>query len=300
MLGFLNLHKPEGLTSHDCVAKVRRILQVKRVGHGGTLDPAATGVLPIAAGRATRLLQFLPDAKVYRARVRFGIQTNTDDLEGEVLAMQPLPELSLQQVLPLLERFSGAIEQVPPQFSAIQCGGKRLYELARAGEVADVPSRTVVVSRIDVLKWHPGDFPELELEIACGPGTYIRAIARDLGAALGIGGTLAQLVRTQSCGLCLQDSLTLDELAARVERQTLGLLAPDAAIGHLPAVTFPAGTSKRWCQGQHIPLEVAISPPNIAAETPVRVYNMSGMFLGVAIVQIPGDRAIVSPKVVLV
>ncbi|HEY9875793.1 MAG TPA: tRNA pseudouridine(55) synthase TruB, partial [Candidatus Obscuribacterales bacterium] len=130
----MNLNKPAGMTSHDCVARVRRLLRLKRVGHGGTLDPAVTGVLPIAVGKATRLLQFLRQDKAYRGTIRLGLRTTTDDLEGEVIATQPVTNLSLDAVKFALEQFQGIIQQVPPSYSAIQVQGKRLYDLARAGE----------------------------------------------------------------------------------------------------------------------------------------------------------------------
>ncbi len=158
MEGFLNLNKPAGWTSHDCVAKVRSILHLKRVGHGGTLDPAATGVLPIALGKATKLLQYLPQDKAYTATMRLGVKTTTDDLEGEVIATHSAAGLTLEKVLPYLKQFEGKIQQIPPMYSAIQVKGKRLYELARAGKTAEVPERTVEVYQLKVLAWHPGEF----------------------------------------------------------------------------------------------------------------------------------------------
>ncbi|HBQ98966.1 MAG TPA: tRNA pseudouridine(55) synthase TruB, partial [Cyanobacteria bacterium UBA11691] len=166
--GFLNLNKPPGYTSHDCVARVRRLLHTKRVGHGGTLDPAAVGVLPIAVGKATRLLQFLPQDKGYQATIKFGLRTETDDLEGEAIESQPVPDLSLESIQLVLSQFQGKIEQIPPIYSAIQVGGKRLYKLARQGEVVQVPARTVDVYDLQILDWRPGDFPELDVAIACG------------------------------------------------------------------------------------------------------------------------------------
>ena len=173
---------------------MRRLLRLKRVGHGGTLDPAATGVLPIALGKATRLLQFLRQDKAYRATIQLGITTTTDDLEGEIIASQATVGLRRDQVLRALQLFEGTIQQVPPSYSAIQVQGKRLYDLARAGEKVEVPARTVEVFKIEILDWRPGDFSELDVAIACGSGTYIRAIARDLGASLQTGGTLAALI----------------------------------------------------------------------------------------------------------
>jgi tRNA pseudouridine55 synthase len=252
MDGFLNLHKPAGLTSHDCVAKVRRSLRMKRVGHGGTLDPAATGVLPIALGRATRLLQYLPSGKAYQATIRFGVTTSTDDLEGEVLTTYSASELTLEAVKALLPQFLGTIQQIPPSYSAIQVQGKRLYDLARSGQVVEAPVRTVEVDDIDILEWRSGEFPELVVAIACGAGTYIRSIARDWGALLNTGGTLAALIRTESSGFYLKDSLTLETLAEQIESQTFQPIPPAIALAHLPTVQLDETQTKRWCQGQRI------------------------------------------------
>ncbi|MBD1999960.1 tRNA pseudouridine(55) synthase TruB [Leptolyngbya sp. FACHB-541] len=284
MDGFLNLNKPAGLTSHDCAAKVRRLLKLKRVGHGGTLDPAATGVLPIALGRATRLLQFLPGDKAYRATIRFGVKTTTDDLEGEILTAVPVPTLTLEQVEQALPQFQGKIQQIPPSYSAIQVQGKRLYELARAGEAVEAPIRTVEVFQIDVLDWRAGDFPELEVAIACGAGTYIRAIARDLGNFLNSGGTLASLTRTASSGFLLKDSLTLDQLSEQIQQGTFCPILPEFALEHLPAVNLSAPEGKRWCQGQRIRLHPELFPAQAC-----RVRHENGLFLGIGQLVEPED-----------
>ena len=184
MQGFLNLNKPFDWTSHDCVARVRKLLRLKRVGHAGTLDPAAIGVLPIALGKATRLLQYLPGEKAYKATIRLGVRTTTDDLQGDVIASVPGVLLSKEAVQTALQQFKGKISQIPPNYSAIQVQGKRLYDLARKGENVEVPARIIEVFQIEILDWRFGEFPELDVAIACGPGTYIRAIARDLGTVL--------------------------------------------------------------------------------------------------------------------
>jgi tRNA pseudouridine55 synthase len=258
MDGFLNLHKPLGFTSHDCVAKLRRLLKTKKIGHAGTLDPMADGVLPVAIGRATRLLQFLPSSKAYRAIVRFGLTTATDDLEGEVLTQQSCPGVTLEQVAALLPQFVGTIQQIPPAFSAIQVDGKRLYELARSGQAVEVPMRTVEVSEIRVLGWRGGEFPEMDLDIRCGGGTYIRAIARDLGAALGTGATLAGLTRTHSSGFDLVDSLTFEAIEAVLSQaQTLDLTPVEQPLMHHPPVLLNDEQTWRWCNGQKI------APPDL-------------------------------------
>jgi tRNA pseudouridine55 synthase len=272
--GFLNLNKPFGWTSHDCVARVRKLLRLKRVGHAGTLDPAATGVLPVALGKATRLLQYLPPDKAYNATIRFGVRTTTDDLQGEIIASQPCAGLNLTEVKTALTQFQGKIEQIPPIYSAIQVEGKRLYDLARQGETVEVPVRTVEIFSTEILDWREGDFPELDVAIACGSGTYIRAIARDLGAVLNTGGTLAALTRTQSSGFDLSNSLTVTDLEAQLQAGEFQPILPDVALQHLSTVTLPVNLAQKWCQGQKISMKADNSGF-------VRVYEDETRFLGI-------------------
>ncbi|MDJ0600106.1 MAG: tRNA pseudouridine(55) synthase TruB [Crocosphaera sp.] len=296
MFGFIPLNKPSGFTSHDCVAKVRRLLRIKKVGHGGTLDPAATGVLPIAVGKATRLLTFLPENKAYQAKIRFGIQTTTDDLEGDVIKRQSASHVNIEDIKPLLSQFLGEIEQIPPMYSAIQKEGKRLYELARKGEIVEVPLRTVRVDKIDVLDWYGGEFPELVVNIECGPGTYIRAIARDLGEKLGVGGTLATLIRTKSCGMILSETITLEDLEKQIEQGTFSLLKPELCLNHLPSITLSIEEGKRWCQGQ----KIAINAVNLVTSSEIiQVYNEVGEFLGMSQIIFNDNHPILKPKVVI-
>lgn len=304
MQGFLNLNKPTGLTSHDCVARVRRLLKLKRVGHGGTLDPAATGVLPIAVGKATRLLQYLSHQKAYRARIRLGITTATDDLEGEILSQTPAADLTLAQVQPVLSQFEGKIEQIPPSYSAIQVDGKRLYELARAGQPVVAPVRWVEVFQIEVLDWQAGEFPELEVAITCGTGTYIRSIARDLGAVLGTGGTLATLIRTASSGFQLADSLTLEQLTEQIESRTFHPIPVTRALQHLSSLTLSEPEAKRWRQGQRLPWEDLIMAKEAAANfpflssAPCQIQQSDGQFLGIGQVTESEAGRLLVPKLV--
>ncbi|MGL5871730.1 MAG: tRNA pseudouridine(55) synthase TruB [Xenococcaceae cyanobacterium] len=297
MLGFINLNKSAGWTSHDCVAKVRRLLKTKKVGHGGTLDPSATGVLPIAVGKATRLLQFLPENKAYRAKILLGKQTTTDDLEGEVIKTKSGLNVSLEDIQPLLSQFIGSIEQIPPAYSAIKRDGKKLYELARAGKEFEVPVRIVEVSSIEIINFSPSEFPELEVAIACGGGTYIRAIARDLGDKLGVGGTLANLIRTQSCGMQLSESFSLEDLQFQIERESFSLISPDRALEHLQVVTLEDEEAKRWCQGQR--LEMTAEEMKRFGDTNnfVRVRSHYNILLGIG--EIGRFDRILIPKIVL-
>jgi tRNA pseudouridine55 synthase len=289
--GFLNLNKPAGVTSHDCVAKVRRILHTKQVGHGGTLDPAAIGVLPIAVGKATRLLQFLPEEKSYLARIRFGVITTTDDLEGEIIETKRANHLSLEDVQGVIGQFLGHTRQIPPAYSAIQKDGKRLYELARAGEIVEVPERTVYVKAIDLLNWYPGEFPELEAQITCGAGTYIRAIARDLGNALGVGGVLVNLTRTLSCGMKLSESITLGELEKQLNK---AIIPPAIALAHLQVIQLTEEQTKGWYQGQKILLNQEIAH----SEEPIFVEKEDHTFLGIGYLA-KTEVLLLMPKIVI-
>lgn len=268
------------MTSHDYVGAMRRLLGIKKIGHGGTLDPKATGVLPLAVGRATRLLPYLAPDKTYEAVVRFGVTTRTDDLEGDIIDQRPIPALRLAVLEALLPTFQGTIQQVPPAFSAVQVNGQRLYRLARQGKAVTAPSRTVTIDRITATAWQPGDFPEVTLRIDCGPGTYIRSIARDLGQKLGCGATLAQLVRTRSSGFELPGSLTLEEVRNYVDQGNLSLVPVASALVHLPVVKLDADQARRWCLGQKI------APPGLLIEgVYYRVLDPQENFLGIAYLQ---------------
>jgi len=269
--------------------------RLKRVGHGGTLDPAATGVLPIALGKATRLLQFLRQDKEYQATIQLGITTTTDDLEGEIIASKPVSGLSLEAVKSVLKLFEGKIQQIPPSYSAIQVQGKRLYDLARTGEKVEVGARTVEVFKIEILGWRQGDIPELDVAIACGSGTYIRAIARDLGAALQTGGTLAALTRTQSSGFYLADSLTLDELEAQLQQGAFNPIPATVALQHLDSVTLPATVAQKWCQGQRVPWNEV--PAGYSTDA-LRVHHQDGHFLGITQLVNSADGQLLIPQMV--
>jgi tRNA pseudouridine55 synthase len=239
----------------------------------------------------------MPQDKAYRATIRLGIKTTTDDLEGEVVTTESAAELTLDKVLPLLEQFQGKIQQVPPMYSAIQVQGKRLYDLARAGETAEIPVRTVEIYQIQVLDWRPGELAELDVAIACGSGTYIRAIARDLGQLLNTGGTLAALTRTRSCGLELSDSLTLEELEAQIQQKSFQPLPPAVALAQLPAVTLPVEDAHRWCLGQRLPWNDTLAHP-LSSTNALRVHNATGDFLGIGQILNSETQPLLAPQMV--
>jgi tRNA pseudouridine55 synthase len=291
--GFIGIDKPSQITAHDCISKLRKLLKQKKIGHGGTLDPMATGVLPIAVGNATRLLRFLPEGKAYVAKIRFGMATNTDDITGEILCDRPCPDLTIEDIEKFLPLFQGKITQRPPAFSAIQVNGKRLYDLARRGEIidSDIPIRSVEITEIRILNWNAGDYPEIDMAIACGSGTYIRSIARDLGEKLGCGATLSGLRRTYSNGFDLDSSLTFEQISEQLRSHSFEVLAPDHGLHFLPMVTLDEDTTKRWCMGQAIAIEDVLVKGEILRYA--RICDRNQNFLGVSEVLGTGLQPIV-------
>ena len=209
--GILNLNKPADWTSHDVVARVRRLLGTRQVGHAGTLDPLATGVLLVCVGQATRVVEYLQAGrKVYRAMIRLGCVTDTRDVCGKVLDATPVPAWERRDLEPVLTRFTGLLHQVPPAYSAIKQGGVPAYRRARRGEEVVMAPRPVTVYGISLLAWKR---PDLTVEISCSAGTYVRSLAHDLGQELGCGAVLAALTRTRSGNFALEQSTGLEELA---------------------------------------------------------------------------------------
>jgi len=244
--GFLNVDKPEGLTSHDVVAWVRRrVPRGVRVGHAGTLDPFATGVLVLGVGPATRLCDYVQrQAKTYVATLRLGATSTTDDPEGQISEVADARPPSPDALQAALGKFVGEIEQVPPDYSAVHVRGRRAYELARRGEKPRPEPRRVVVHRMALLDYR---WPEAEVEVECGSGTYVRALARDIGAALGVGAYCAALRRTRVGVFSVEEAVGLDDLDPRQH-----LLSPLAALSELPTVAVAGDEQWRLLQGRAV------------------------------------------------
>ena len=229
--GVLVVDKPAGMTSHDVVARVRRIAGTRRVGHTGTLDPAATGVLVVCIGRATRLVTALQaGTKTYAAVARLGVTTASDDLDGEVIATASAAGLDEPTVCGALSAFHGPIDQIPPMVSAIRIDGERLHAKARRGEVVDRPARRVVIESIVLDRFVPGDTAEVAFLVSCSAGTYVRSIARDLGERLGVGGTLASLRRVANGPFVDAEAVTLAALEDDPSLLAARLIDPLAAL----------------------------------------------------------------------
>jgi tRNA pseudouridine55 synthase len=265
--GILVVAKPAGPTSHDVVALVRRLAATKRVGHGGTLDPFASGVLPVFLGHATRIVEYhLGDRKAYRATVCFGASSTTDDLEGELTpAHGPAP--AREAVEAALPGRTGKISQRPPAYSAIKVGGRRAYALARAGATVELAEREVTIHALEVVSWDGSDpaRPILVLDVSCSAGTYVRALARDLGESLGNAAYLGALTRTASGPFTLETATPLDEIRTAAAEDPSGLLPfllpLDTGLDAFPAVTLTAEELAAVARGQYIRPEAGLPGP---------------------------------------
>lgn len=279
--GILVVAKEPGPTSHDIVGLVRRLTGVKRVGHGGTLDPFAAGVLPVFVGHATRLVEYhMTDDKEYRALVCFGARSTTDDLDGE-LTPSNRPAPTRVSVAEALAAFRGEIEQVPPDYSAVRVAGRKAYELARHGQKPELRPRRVTIHRLELTGWDAADpaRPVATLDVRCSAGTYIRSIARDLGERLGSGAYLAALTRTASGPFRLEQAHSLDAVRAALADGRAGelMLPMDAGLDSLPLVTLPHAELTRLAKGQAVP-RTAPTP----ADGLLRVFDEQGRLVAVA------------------
>ena len=269
--GIVIIDKPGGWTSMDVCAKLRGILKERRIGHGGTLDPLATGVLPVFVGSATKAVEFAEKGdKEYLAGLRLGVETNTQDITGQVLSTRPVTagQAELEGALPA---FTGPIMQVPPMYSAIKRNGQKLYELARAGKEVHRDPRPVTIHALELLgRTEEGDYL---LRVRCSKGTYVRTLCHDIGAALGCGGCMSSLRRTMAAGFTLEQAVTLE----RVQEEGAALLLPvDRFFGGLPAYRIPSPRQERLCRnGSPLPA------PELAAGE-YRVYDLQGTFLCVS------------------
>jgi tRNA pseudouridine55 synthase len=282
--GVLLVAKQPGPTSHDIVALVRRLTGVRRVGHGGTLDPFAAGVLPVFVGQATRLAEYhLGDDKEYRALVAFGARSTTDDLEGELTPSEaPAPDRAA--VEDALAAFVGAIDQVPPDYSAVHVGGRRAYELARHGKKPELRPRTVTIHALTLVDWDAADpaRPVATVDVRCSAGTYVRSLARDIGERLGCGAYLAALTRTASGPFRLAAARPLDDVRAALAagRAADVLLPPDAGLD-LPRIKLAGAELAALLRGQVV--SAAGAPATEAAgEALVRVTDGRGRLAAIA------------------
>lgn len=290
MHGLLNLYKPSGPTSHDCVGRVRRVLQTRRVGHAGTLDPLARGVLVMGIGNGTRVLEYLHGLpKTYRARMVFGRVTDSQDVTGALLSEEDASGVTRPAIEAALEPFRGDIMQVPPMVSALKVGGRKLYELARKGETVEREARAVTIHSLEILEFIPGPAAELEFRVTCSGGTYVRTLCHDLGAALGVGGTMAELEREAVGSFRAGDAVHLEDLRSDTPLVPLG-----SALSHMPSLVVGPEQAARLAHGQFI------AAPETVPDGPTRVLDAGGTLLAIATVRGHGDSRLASPEKVFV
>jgi tRNA pseudouridine55 synthase len=290
LTGLLNLAKPEGITSFMAIKMARRALGERHVGHAGTLDPAATGVLPLCVGRATRLVEYiLRQPKTYHARLRLGEVSDTGDLEGEVRRSESAAHLTEADVATALEQFVGIVQQVPPMHSAVRHQGRHLYELARQGVTVERKSRPAEIRRITLRSFTPGEVAEAEVEVVCGRGTYLRVLATDLGERLQVGGVLAWLERTEYGPFRLAEAVPLDELMESPDPRSF-LLPSELAVEMVPRIDLLPAGALAVQRGQSVWIQRA---PEVAADQPapsreVRAHGPDGRL--VALGEVTGLR----------
>ncbi|SES00036.1 tRNA pseudouridine(55) synthase TruB [Streptococcus gallolyticus] len=257
--GIINLKKEAGMTSHDAVFKLRKILHEKKIGHGGTLDPDVVGVLPIAVGKATRVIEYMTEAgKIYRGQICLGYSTTTEDASGERLETTPVSDVAVEEVDLALRSLIGEITQIPPMYSAVKVNGKRLYEYARAGQTVERPERHVTI--YDFKRTSPLEFKDdccyFDFEVACSKGTYIRTLSVDLGKKLGYASHMSYLEREASAGLRLENALTLAEITDKVALEDFSFLLPiEYGVMDLPRVDLTEDQKIEISFGRKIALD---------------------------------------------
>lgn len=281
MDGILNINKATGMTSHDVVAKVRKLLKQKRVGHAGTLDPAADGVLPICIGQGTRVAEYLSESgKAYEAHICFGVVTDTYDSEGSILRTTDASTLTRSHIEEALPHFLGPQLQHPPLYSAIKLQGQPAYKRMRAGEAITLEARPIHIYQLQISEWHPETVPQLTLAVECSKGTYIRSLAYDLGEYLGYGAYLAALTRTRSGPFALAASITLEQLSEAVAHKSVEhyLFPADEVLKHYPALHLDEATTQHVLHGNAFSYTLEAD-----ASAPLgRVYDHRGRFLAIA------------------
>ncbi len=279
--GVINIHKEKGYTSHDVVAKLRGILGQKKIGHTGTLDPDATGVLPVCLGKATKLCDMLTDkSKTYETVLLLGKTTDTQDISGELLLEKETAGLTPEMVEACIRGFVGDYEQVPPMYSALKVNGKKLYELARQGIEVERKARLVVIHEIRILEM---DLPRVRMEVSCSKGTYIRTLCHDIGEKLGCGGCMEELIRTRVSRFSLEDSITLDEVAACKDQGTLHdkIVAIDEMFSAFPKATIESAYASLAYNGNAIYPKHVKEAIELCEGCQIRLYDEAGQFIGI-------------------
>ena len=299
--GFLVINKDKGCTSHDCVKKIRKLLNTKKVGHTGTLDPEVTGTLPIAIGSATRFIQYLPQGKTYIGQIKLGIRTNTDDIHGEIINQKSWPKISYEKLDKYLDKFRGIIKQIPPKVSSVHVNGERAYKKSFRNESFELAPREVKVNQLILMKWDQIN-GIIEIKIKCSAGTYIRAIARDLGEILNSEGCLLELKRISACGFDEQHSIKICDIEKEKEKKTSQdfIIPTISALNHIS--TFVLNNEEEinfWQTGRAIKVDINCfqESKSFDYKKPIKVIDKEESLFGIGFLN--KDQTIINPKLVL-
>ncbi len=299
--GFLVINKDKGCTSHDCVKQIRKLLNTKKVGHTGTLDPEVTGTLPIAVGSATKFIQYLPQGKTYIGQIKLGIRTNTDDIHGEIINQKSWPKISNEKLDKYLNRFRGIIKQIPPKLSSVHINGERAYKKFLRNENFKLLPREVKIDELTLMKWDQLN-GIIEIKIKCSAGTYIRAIARDLGEILNSEGCLLELKRILACGFDEQNSIKISDIEKeKRKKNSKNLIIPTiSALNHISSfVLINDEQINFWQTGRAIKFDINYfkGSKSFDYKKPIKVIDNKQALLGIGFLN--NERNNINPKLVL-
>ncbi|ABV51189.1 Putative tRNA pseudouridine 55 synthase [Prochlorococcus marinus str. MIT 9215] len=297
--GFLVINKDKGCTSHDCVKQIRKLLNTKKVGHTGTLDPEVIGTLPIAIGSATRFIQYLPQSKTYIGKIKLGIRTNTDDIHGEIINQKSWPKISEEKLDQYLKRFRGIIKQVPPKVSSVHVNGERAYKKSFRNEIFELAPREVKIKELTLMKWDQIN-GIITIKIKCSSGTYIRAIARDLGGILNSEGCLLQLKRISACGFDEQSSIKISDIEKAKKNAPKFIIPTISALDHISTYSLNKDEEiNYWQTGRAIKIDINFLYECKAFDykQPLKVVDSRKMLLGIGFLD--DDHTKINPKLVL-
>jgi len=299
--GFLIINKDKGCTSHDCVKQIRKLLNTKKVGHTGTLDPEVIGTLPIAIGSATRFIQYLPQGKTYIGQIKLGIRTNTDDIHGEIINQKSWPKISDDKLDQYLNRFRGIIKQIPPKVSSVHVNGERAYKKSLRNEDFELKPREVKIDELTLMKWDQIN-GIIEIKIKCSAGTYIRAIARDLGVILNSGGCLLQLKRISACGFNEENSIKISDFEKeKGKKNPKNFIIPTiSALNHISSFVLSNEEQIHfWQTGRAIQVDINYFKGRMSFDykKPIKVIDKNQSLLGIGFLN--KDQSKLNPKLVL-
>ena len=297
--GFLVINKERGCTSHDCVKQIRKLLNTKKVGHTGTLDPEVTGILPIAIGSATRFIQYLPQGKTYIGQIKLGIRTSTDDIHGKIINQKDWPKISDEKLDQYLDKFRGIIEQIPPKVSSVNVNGERAYKKFFNNENFKLAPKKVKIDELLLLQWDPIK-GIIEIKIKCSSGTYIRSIARDLGEILNSEGCLLQLNRISACGFHEQHSIKISDIGKEKNKTSQLIIPTIYALNHISTLVLNKEEEINfWQTGRAIKIDTNYfkKSKTFDYEKPIKVLDKERALIGIGFFN--KEQTNINPKLVL-